>query len=245
MKDSIFKVISNEKAASRTFRMVLEGDTLAISGSGQFVQVSLPGYFLRRPISIHEYDDRYLTLIYRVVGQGTTDMSRLQPGDTLSVITGLGKCFDIDACRRKALLIGGGVGAAPLYELGKELLAQGKEVTVILGFNSKDEIFLVEEFKNICANVIITTVDGSVGIKGFVTDALSIRNINYDYFYACGPRVMMKAVCERIHTAGQVSMEERMGCGFGICYGCTCNTKSGPKRVCKDGPVFNKEEIIW
>lgn len=245
MKESIFEVELNEKIAPRTYRIKLKGDTSAIEGSGQFVQVSLPGFFLRRPISIHEYDGQTLTFIYRVVGEGTRMMCSLQCGDTLSIITGLGKCFDIDACRKDALLIGGGVGAAPLYELCKELCAQGKNVTVILGFNRKDEIMLAEDFSDLGAKVIITTVDGSEGTKGFVTDALSLHNINYDYFYTCGPRVMMKAVCERIHTGGEVSMEERMGCGFGICYGCTCNTTKGPQRVCKDGPVFKKEEVIW
>lgn len=238
-------MVSNTQIAPRTYRMKLKGDTSAICGSGQFVQVSLPGFFLRRPISIYEYDWESVTLVYRVVGKGTDAMSRLTVSDRLRVITGLGKCFDIDACRQDALLIGGGVGAAPLYELAKELTSQGKNVTVILGFNCREEMMLKEEFEYLGAKVIVSTADGSAGTKGFVTDALRLSNIRYDYFYTCGPKAMMKAVCGMIHTKGEVSLEERMGCGFGICYGCTCNTASGPKRVCADGPVFKKEEVIW
>lgn len=245
MKDSIFEVVSNSPVAPRTYRMRLKGDTSAIGGSGQFVQVSLPGFFLRRPISICEYDRETVTLVYRIVGEGTDAMSRLAEGDCLQLITGLGRGFDIEACSRDALLIGGGVGAAPLYELAKELSSRGKNVTVILGFNCSEEIMLKEGFESLGAKVIISTADGSVGVKGFVTDALRVSDIRYDFFYACGPKVMMKAVCGMVATKGEVSLEERMGCGFGICYGCTCNTTKGPKRVCKDGPVFNKEEVIW
>lgn len=244
MQESSFTIKSNGKIALNTFRMILEGDTSAIGGSGQFVQIELPGKFLRRPISVCDYDAGSLTLIYKVVGEGTALMSRMAEGETLTILTGLGHGFDADKCKGKALLVGGGVGTAPLYRLARELRSKGKEVTVILGFNCKDEVMLEEEFKSLGAEVTVTTADGSVGVKGFVTDPLG--NVGgYDYLYTCGPKVMMKALCRKVTVPGELSMEERMGCGFGICYGCTCNTSSGTRRVCKDGPVFKKEEIIW
>lgn len=245
MKQSFFKIIGNEKIAERSWRMRLEGDMSQISGSGQFVQVCLPGFYLRRPISVCSLDGDVLTLVYRVVGKGTEAMSGFRKGDSIELITGLGHGFDPEACAKSALLVGGGCGIAPLYELAKELFAMGKDVTAILGFNNEAEIMLAEEFKALGANVIITTADGSVGVKGFVTDAIRSLNPRCDYFYTCGPRVMMKAVSEMLSCSGEVSLEEKMGCGFGICFGCSIQTAKGPKQVCKDGPVFKKEDVIW
>lgn len=245
MKECDFTIISNDRIAKGTFRMVLEGDTSGIAGSGQFVQVELPGKFLRRPISVSSFCDGNLVLIYKVVGHGTELMSNMESGEGLSVLTGLGNCFDIDACRSAALLLGGGVGTAPLFELAKELICQGKNVTVVLGFNSSDEVFLKEDFERLGATVYVATMDGSCGVKGFVTDALRQYAPEYDCFYACGPLPMLRAVCSSLEGNGQASMEERMGCGFGICYGCTIQTVKGPRRVCADGPVFNKEDLLW
>lgn len=245
MKEVTFTVLENLPLAPRTFRMKLAGDTSAIRCSGEFVQVAVEGKFLRRPISVHDCDWETLTLVYKVVGEGTAALSAKRPGDRVCALTGLGNSFDIDACRHKALLLGGGVGAAPLYLLAKELCAQEKEITVVLGFNTASEVMLAEEFRQLGATVHIATMDGSAGTKGFVTDVLRIGNISYDYFYACGPKPMLKAVCSAIHTPGEVSLEERMGCGAGFCYGCSIQTKNGPRRVCKDGPVFKKEELIW
>lgn len=245
MKDVTFTVLENRPLAPRTFRMKLAGDTSGIRCSGEFVQVAVEGKFLRRPISVHDCDWETLTLVYKVVGEGTAILSAKRPGDRIRALTGLGNSFDIDACRGKALLMGGGVGAAPLYLLCKELSAQGKEATVILGYNTAEEVMLAEEFGQLGAEVHIATMDGSAGTKGFVTDVLRLKNISYDYFYACGPKPMLKAVCSAIHTPGEVSLEERMGCGAGFCYGCSIQTKNGPRRVCKDGPVFKKEDLIW
>lgn len=245
MKEVDFKVFSNVMIAPGTWKMVLEGDTSAITGSGQFVNISIPGLFLRRPISVHDVDDTSLTIVFKVVGKGTAVLRGLRRGDTVNALTGLGNCFDIDACSAKALLLGGGAGAAPLFCLAKELLAQGKAVTVILGFNKAEEMMLVDDFESLGADVRIATMDGSAGIKGFVTDVLRLNSFSYDYFYGCGPLPMLKAVCKDIHSNGEVSLEERMGCGFGICYGCSCHTTDGPRRVCADGPVFKKEKLIW
>lgn len=240
-----FEVTSNEKIATGTWKMELSGDTSAIEGSGQFVQVEIPGKYLRRPISICNETPGSLTLVYKVVGKGTDFMSRMVPGESLWLITGLGSLFDIDACKQHALVIGGGVGVAPMLQLTKELVAQGKKATVVLGFNKSDEIMLTYEFKALGAEVLIATADGSVGTKGFVTDAIAALDNNWDYWYSCGPRPMLKAVCCALGNNGEVSMEERMGCGFGICYGCTIQTTKGPRRVCADGPVFKAEEMIW
>lgn len=245
MKEVTFTVLENSPIAPRTFRMKMSGDTSEIRCSGEFVEIALDGKFLRRPISVHDCDWETLTIVYKVVGEGTAAMSEMVPGDKVKALTGLGKSFDIDACRAKALLLGGGVGAAPLYLLAKELGAQGKEVTVVLGYNTASEVMLTEEFESLGATVYVATMDGSAGVKGFVTDVLRIKNISYDYFYACGPKPMLKAVCESVRGRGEVSLEERMGCGAGFCYCCSVQTTSGPRRVCKDGPVFKKEEIIW
>ena len=245
MKEVRFTISGNDRIAPQTFRMRLTGDSSGIVCSGEFVGIALEGKYLRRPISVHDCDWESFTIVYKVVGEGTKALSRMQPGETLDVLTGLGKGFDIDACQSRALLLGGGVGTAPLYLLAKELCAQGKEVTVVLGFNTAAEVMLTREFEDLGTKVYVATMDGSAGTKGFVTDVLRLRNILYDYFYACGPKPMLKAVCSAVRGPGEVSLEERMGCGAGFCYGCSVQTTLGPRRVCKDGPVFKKEELIW
>ena len=243
MKQSIFEIISNKNIAENVFEMVLAGDISDITASGQFVNIKLEGMFLRRPISVCDYDDKTLTLIYKAVGNGTEAMSKMEKGTKLDILTGLGNGYDLSLAGDKPMLIGGGAGVPPMYNLAKKLIAMGKSVTVVLGFNKESEVFYKEEFEKIGAKVIITTVDGSVGVKGFVTDAFS--EIEYTYFYVCGPEPMLKAVYNGTETSGQFSFEERMGCGFGACMGCSCKTKYGNKRICKDGPVLVKEEIIW
>ncbi len=243
MKQAYFKVISNKRIAKNVFEMKLEGETSAVITPGQFVNIKIEGEFLRRPISICDYDANSLTLIYKVVGKGTSLMSALSEGAWLDLLVGLGNGFNTSQSGNNPVLIGGGVGVPPMYNLAKELISEGKNVSVILGFNTKDEVFYAEEFEKAGAKVYVTTADGSMGIKGFVTTAL--KGIEYSYFYSCGPEPMLKAVCEASTTSGQLSFEERMGCGFGVCMGCSCKTKYGNKRICADGPVLVKEEIIW
>lgn len=240
-KQDNYKILSNEKIARDVYKMVLEGDTQYITASGQFINIKLEGKYLRRPISVCDYDDTTITIIYKVVGEGTEYMSTLTNGECLDVLTGLGNGYDISK-GTKPLLIGGGVGVPPMYNLCKRLINAGQKPTVILGFNTKDEVFYENEFKSLGADVKVTTVDGSYGIKGFVTDAFPN---DYDYFYTCGPMPMFKAIEAKATTSGQYSFEERMGCGFGACMGCSCKTKYGNKRICKDGPVLVREEIIW
>ena len=242
MKDTIFTVVQNTALTDTVFKMVMSGDTSAISGSGQFVNLKLDGKYLRRPISICDYDDKTLTLIYKVVGEGTEQMSKMVAGQALYVLTGLGNGYDTSASGDNPVLVGGGVGVPPLYKLCKLLKSEGKKVTVILGFNTASEIFYEKEFAAIADKVIVTTADGSYGVKGFVTNAL---DQSYSYVYSCGPFPMLKALAAATECSGQYSLEERMGCGFGACMGCSCKTMLGSKRVCKDGPVFVKEEIIW
>ena len=243
MKQSIFTVLSNEKIAVNTFKTVLEGDTTAITASGQFVNIKLDGFYLRRPISVCDYDGESLTIIYKVVGKGTEYMSELSEGDKLDILTGLGNGYDLTKSGNNPLLIGGGAGVPPMYNLCRKLMVEGKKPTVIMGFNTSDEIFYEEEFKKLGADVIVATADGSKGVKGFVTDAM--KGVSYSYIYTCGPEPMLKAVYNAAESGGQFSFEERMGCGFGACMGCSCETKYGNKRICKDGPVLDKEEIIW
>ena len=243
MKQSIFTIISNEALTDTVYKMVLGGDTSAITAPGQFVNIQLDGLFLRRPISVCDYDDNALTIVYKVVGKGTNAMSKMTAGETLDVLTGLGNGYDLTFSGDRPVLLGGGVGVPPMYNLAKKLLAQGKKVSVILGFNTKSEIFYEEEFKKIGCDVTVTTVDGSYGVKGFVTTALEC--MDYSYFYTCGPEPMLKAVHKASRTSGQMSFEERMGCGFGACMGCSCKTLTGYKRICKEGPVMKKEEILW
>lgn len=242
MKERIFKIKSNQEIATNVFKLVLIGDTSDISNSGQFVNILIKKHYLRRPISICDYSSNELILIYKVVGNGTEILSKMNEGDELNVLLALGNGYSIND-HKNILLLGGGVGVPPLYNLCKKLIKDNKTVTVILGFNTKDEIFYEDEFKKIGANVIVTTVDGSNGNKGFITDFMN--NIDYDYFYTCGPQPMLKAVFKNTKTSGQFSFEERMGCGFGVCMGCSCKTITGYKRICKDGPVLEKEEILW
>lgn len=243
MKQGIYKILYNFELAPGVFRMVLEGDTSALLAPGQFVNIKLEGQYLRRPISVCEYDKKTIVLIYKVVGVGTEQMSKMQAGEELDMLVGLGNGFNPEIGTDKPLLIGGGVGIPPLYGLCKELIAMGKKPTVILGFNTKNEVFYEEVFKLLGADVYVTTVDGSYGIKGYVTNAM--ENIDYDYFFTCGPMPMFKAIESIAKTSGQYSFEERMGCGFGACMGCSCKTKYGNKRICKDGPVLEREEIVW
>ena len=242
MKQGLFEIIENTQLTSTVYRMRLVGDTSHITRPGQFVNIKLDGFYLRRPISVCDCQGDTLTLVYKVVGKGTEAMSKMK-GGKLDILTGLGNGYDLSLSGDKPLLLGGGVGVPPLYLLAKELIKEGKEVTVILGFNTKDEIFYEEEFKAIGAKVLVATADGSYGVKGFVTNAM--EGLDYTHFYTCGPEPMLKAVCKATVTSGQLSFEERMGCGFGACMGCSCKTLTGNKRICKEGPVMKKEEIIW
>ena len=242
MKQSIFTIVSNVALTETVYKMVLSGDTSAVTNCGQFVDLRLPEKYLRRPISVCDYDETTLTLIYKVVGSGTEIMSTLPVGTQLDVLTGLGNGYDTSLSGDRPVLVGGGVGVPPMFNLCKKLVAEGKHPQVVLGFNMASEIFLAEEFKALGVDVHIATADGSVGTKGFVTDV--IKNLEYTYFYACGPMPMFKAMEACLITSGQYSFEERMGCGFGACMGCTIQTKSGYKRVCKDGPVFWREEVF-
>ncbi len=242
MKQSIFTVISNEALNKSVYKMILSGDTSAVTSCGQFVNIKIKGKYLRRPISVCDYSEETLTIIYKTVGSGTEMMSKFKAGEELDVLTGLGNGYDTEKSGNTPLLIGGGAGVPPLYRLAKDLINEGKKVTVVLGFNTKDEIFYEKEFSRLGAEVKVTTVDGSRGTKGFVTDAFPE---NYSYFYTCGPEPMLKAVYKCTKTSGQFSFEERMGCGFGACMGCSCKTVTGFKRICKDGPVLLKEEILW
>ena len=242
MKQGIFEILSNTPLTDSVYKMVLSGDTSAVTNCGQFVNIQLAGKFLRRPISVCDYDESTLTIIYKAVGSGTEQMSAMIPGEKLDILTGLGNGYDISLSGDHPVLLGGGVGVPPMYNLAKKLVGQGKQVTVILGFNTQSEIFYENEFKALGCDVAVTTVDGSYGIKGFVTDALPV---SYSYFYTCGPEPMLKAVYKATSTSGQMSFEERMGCGFGACMGCSCKTLTGYKRICKEGPVMKKEEILW
>ena len=244
-KKGIYKVIANTPLTREVYRMVLEGDTQWIKRPGQFVNIELEGLYLRRPISISDWDEKTITIIYKVVGKGTEQMSRMQAGVELDVLTGLGNGFNPDVENQKPLLVGGGVGVPPLYNLAKTLLADGRKVSVVLGFNTASEVFYADEFKALGADVYVSTADGSMGVKGFVTDAIREAEIDFDYFYSCGPLPMLKALCGCTDVKGELSFEERMGCGFGACMGCSCKTLTGNKRICKEGPVMRREEIIW
>ena len=241
MKQLLFTIKENVALTDSVYKMTLSGDTTDIK-CGQFVNIKLQGLYLRRPISVCDCEDGVLTLVYKVVGKGTEQMSKMKEG-VLDILTGLGNGYDTSLSGEKPLLLGGGVGVPPLYKLCKELIKEGKKPTVILGFNTQDEIFYENEFAALGAEVKVTTADGSYGIKGFVTDAM--KDTDYTYIYTCGPEPMLKAVYNASVTSGQFSFEERMGCGFGACMGCSCKTKYGNKRICKDGPVLEKEEIIW
>ena len=239
-KQNFYKIISNENIAPSVYKIVLSGDTQYITKPGQFVNIKIDGLYLRRPISVCDVNGDEITLIYKVVGKGTEQLCKMKEG-TLDLLTGLGNGFDTEVSGENPLLIGGGVGVPPMYMLAKRLVSQGKKVSVILGFNKKEEIFYEEEFKKLGAETTVTTVDGSYGVKGFVTAGIK----KHSFFYACGPEPMLKAVYNATETSGELSFEERMGCGFGACMGCSCKTKYGNKRICKDGPVLKKEEVIW
>ena len=242
MKQGLFEIIENIPLTDCVYQMRLRGDTSAISAPGQFVNIQLDGLYLRRPISVCDVEGDVLTIIYKVVGKGTEKMSKMQNG-MLDVLTGLGNGYDLTKAGVHPVLIGGGVGVPPMYLLCKQLRKLGKKVSVILGFNTQSEVFYREAFEALGADVTVTTVDGSCGIQGFVTDAL--KNMEYSYFYTCGPEPMLKAVYQASKTSGQMSFEKRMGCGFGACMGCSCRTITGYKRICKEGPVMEKEEILW
>ena len=242
MKQGLFEIKENIALTDSVYKMTLQGDTSAITAPGQFVNIQLDGLYLRRPISVCDLQGDLLTIIYKVVGKGTKQMAAMTTGK-LDVLTGLGNGYDLTLAGDKPVLLGGGVGVPPMYLLAKELKKQGKAVQVVLGFNTKSEVFYEEEFKAIGCNVTVTTVDGSYGIKGFVTDAM--KNMDYTHFFTCGPEPMLKAVHRASVTSGQMSFEKRMGCGFGACMGCSCKTITGYKRICKEGPVMRKEEILW
>lgn len=243
MKQSIFEILTNTPLTSSVYKMTLRGDTSAITAPGQFVEIALPGKFLRRPISVCDWAENSLTLIYKVVGHGTEQMAALPAGTRLDVLTGLGNGYNTTLSGENPVLVGGGVGVPPLYALCKKLIAEGKKPSVILGFNQESEIFLAKEFEALGVPTHIATADGSVGTRGFVTDVL--KNLHYSYFYSCGPMPMFRAMEAVVTTSGEFSFEERMGCGFGACMGCSIQTKSGAKRVCKDGPVFLREEVFF
>lgn len=243
MKQGIFKITSNEKIARDIFKMTLAGDTSAITAPGQFVNIKLDGFFLRRPISVCDCVGENLTLIYKTVGNGTERISRMAAGDELDLLTGLGNGYNTKISGGSPLLVGGGVGVPPMYMLCRKLISEGKNVTVVLGFNSKDDVFYENEFRALGADVHISTADGTYGTKGFVTDV--IKDMQYTFFYTCGPEPMFRAMHKIMKTPGQYSFEERMGCGFGACMGCSCKTLTGNKRICKEGPVMESEEIIW
>ena len=242
MKQTIFTITENIPLTANVYRMVLEGDTADIT-PGQFVNIKLDGLYLRRPISVCDLQGDYLTIIYKVVGKGTEVMSRMSCGEKLDVLTGLGNGYDLSLAGERPVLLGGGVGVPPMYLLAKKLIEQGRKVSVILGFNTASEVFYEQEFAALGCDVTVTTVDGSYGTKGFVTDVL--KEMDYTYFYTCGPEPMLKAVYKTSVTSGQMSFEKRMGCGFGACMGCSCKTITGYKRICKEGPVMKKEEILW
>ncbi|MGN0201631.1 MAG: dihydroorotate dehydrogenase electron transfer subunit [Candidatus Cryptobacteroides sp.] len=237
-------VLDNRQTASGIFEMRLGGCSAACR-AGQFVNLEVDGFFLRRPISVCDWEDGVLTLAYRVVGEGTAAMAAMAPGTRIDTLAALGNGFDTGVPCREALLAGGGIGLAPLYKLTRELVGKGVGVTVVAGFRTASEIFREEAFVKAGARFIVATEDGSRGVRGFVTDALREEGLSYDYIFSCGPLPMMKALCAATTAPAQMSLEERMGCGFGICMGCTCRTSSGAKRICKEGPVFKREEIIW
>ena len=243
MKQGLFTIVEHTQLTETVWRMRLKGDTSDIYASGQFVNIRLEGLFLRRPISVCDCEGDVLTIVYKVVGKGTRQMSDMKVGDTLDVLTGLGNGYTLTTAGARPLLLGGGVGVPPLYMLAKQLIAEGRQVSVILGFNTKAEVLYEEEFRALGADVTVATADGSYGVRGFVTDAMAGKD--YTYFYTCGPEPMLKAVYKATVTSGQFSFEERMGCGFGACMGCSCKTVTGNKRICKEGPVLRKEDILW
>lgn len=245
MEKRLFTISENKLVADLTYRLRLEACEPGFLFKGEFVDIAIRDYYLRRPLSVCDCGPGWIVIIYKVVGEGTKVLSEMEVGSRLDVLTGLGRGYDASACRNSALLVAGGLGAAPLHLLCKELKARGKKVTAVLGFNAADEIVLEEEYRSMCDELEIVTLDGSVGKKGFVTDAIAEMKPEYDFFYTCGPMIMMKNVCAVLEGEGEASLEERMGCGAGFCYGCSCKTLVGTRRICMDGPVFKKSEIIW
>lgn len=244
-RDNTFTVVDNNWIGRNTMMMMLEGDTSEFTAPGQFVNIALPGFTLRRPISVCDIEGELLTIVYDVVGHGTEVMAHIKPGTQLDVLPALGNGFDMSKCGESPVLFGGGVGCPPIYSLAKNLIANGVLPTVALGFNSDDRMIMIEQFENLDVPFYVATVDGSYGTKGFVTDILRTEGLHPDYFYACGPMPMLKALCTGLDIPGQVSLEARMACGFGVCMCCSLETKNGAKRICKDGPVFDKEDLIW
>lgn len=243
--DTRFTVIDNRWIGKNTLMMMLEGATELFTAPGQFVNVAVPGFTLRRPISVCDIQGEILTLVYDVVGNGTEAMSRIEPGTVLDILPALGNGFDMDKCGERPVLLGGGVGCPPIYSLSKNLIARGVLPTVVLGFNSDDRMIMIEQFENLDIPFHVATVDGSYGTRGYVTDVIRQENLDPDFFYACGPLPMLRALCLALDIPGQVSLESRMGCGFGACMCCSLETKTGPKRICKEGPVFDKDNLIW
>lgn len=244
-KHGMFEITENRALTHDIFMMRMAGDTGACNAPGQFINILLDGVYLRRPISVCDYNEDEITIIYRVVGKGTALMGEMKPGAMLDVLTGLGNGYGIPGEVEAPLIIGGGVGIPPLYGLAKELVKSGLKPVAALGFANSGDIFFLNEFSRLGCRLILATDDGSAGFRGYITDAVLADGAIYDYVYSCGPKPMLRAVFDMAQTGGQFSFEERMGCGFGACMGCACNTKHGPKRVCADGPVFLKEEIVW
>ena len=244
LKKGLFEIRKNRKIAKDIYLMTLRGDTSAVTAPGQFINIALNGFYLRRPISIYDCCGDLLSIIYKVQGKGTAYLKGLEKGRHLDILTGLGNGYDTGNSGPTPLLVGGGVGVPPLYYLAEKLIAEQKNPVAVLGFNTQEDIFAVDEFRKLGIRVLVTTTDGSAGIKGFVTDAMKEIE-SYTYVYSCGPEPMLKAVYQASESSGEFSFEERMGCGFGACMGCSCKTKYGNKRICKDGPVLKKEEIIW
>lgn len=244
-KKNSYTILENRPLTPAVYRMVLAGDTQYVTAPGQFVNIALDGRYLRRPISVCDWDEHTLTLIYKVVGDGTEQMARMAAGARLDLLTGLGNGFTTEGAGDRRLLVGGGVGVPPLYGLARRLVAAGRRVTAVLGFNTADEVFYADEFRALGAEVFVATADGSAGTRGFVTTAIAEHGIACDFFHACGPLPMLRALSEAVEAPGELSFEERMGCGFGGCMGCSCETKDGAKRICKEGPVLKKEEVIW
>lgn len=242
MNEVTYTIAENAPIASGVFRLRLTGDTSAITAPGQFLELKLPGFFLRRPISVCDWDKTGVTLLYKVVGGGTDWLSRCTPGQALDALSGLGNGFDVAACGETTLLAGGGIGTAPLFGLAKRLLDAGTTSVALLGFNTSADVFYEQEFRSLGIKIVIVTADGSYGVRGLVTDALPER---FDTVCACGPLPMLKALCEKTDRPGQFSLEARMGCGFGACMGCTIDTANGPRRVCREGPVFRREDLLW
>ena len=242
MEQTLLRIEENRPLTRDILKIRLTGDVSGVERPGQFVNIKLEGLFLRRPISVFDREEDAITLIYRTVGVGTRRLSEMKAGETLDVLTGLGNGYDLTRAGDRPLLLGGGAGVPPLYWLARVLREQGKRVTAVLGFNSAEDVFAEEDFRKLGCETTVTTADGSHGIRGFVTDAMPEE---YSYFYACGPEPMMRAVDRRAKTDGEFSLEERMGCGFGACMGCSCRTRDGMKRICREGPVLRRGEILW